>query len=258
MENRDLFISHLIDLSRQCEKNQEPKASLFLSSSEIDAIFHGSASGVFHGVPYVLYGGYEEAERQMAIFLPNYLLEASPNDIAKDYDFQFLIHLFPKNERFAAPISHRDVLGALMHRGIKRETIGDILVNDNEAYIYLNKTAYKEALELTQIKTTSVKIETLDLDQCPIKIEKEIFNISVASIRLDLIVSESFHCSREIAKGWINEGKAHLGSKSQPHNDDEPKPNEKIYVEGKGKLKYIGVSGTSKKGKIVLQLQRYK
>ncbi len=249
--------AHLHDLARQCERIQLPRASSFLSSSETESIFKGNTSGFLEDVFYRVYGGNEEAERCIILFLPSYLQEADINEIIEENEFIQLIEIKPKNPHFADGFSHRDILGALMNKGIKRETVGDIYIEGSVGYVYLTKAAYHESLSLDRVRSTSVVIKKLPLDECPVSIKKEPFLITVSSLRLDLIVASSFHCSREVAQNLIDAKKVHMGFQENPSNDSKPKPGEKIYVEGKGKIRYIGEEGVSKKGKVVLRLERY-
>ena len=82
-------------------------------------------------------GGYEGAERQIAAFVPDalsYLME----DVSSDSGFSpfswpiSCIRIEPLNLKFAEPLSHRDILGALMHLGIERSKMGDIAVCENQ------------------------------------------------------------------------------------------------------------------------------
>ena len=46
---------------------------------------------------------------------------------------------FTGGKKFADELTHRDFLGTLMGLGIKRETIGDILTDDNCGYVFCEK-----------------------------------------------------------------------------------------------------------------------
>ena len=74
-------------------------------------------------------GGYDDAERVRAIILDR--TEQDP----LDYEFELgIIKVIPKSD--LREITHRHVLGTLMSFGIKRETIGDIVVNSKDIYIF--------------------------------------------------------------------------------------------------------------------------
>ena len=85
--------------------------------------------GSYHGTEWVLYGGWEEAERKTLCFLPDYL-DAESFLMGEQSEPQVVACMGVKavNRRFAEELTHRDYLGALMNLGIERDRIGDILV----------------------------------------------------------------------------------------------------------------------------------
>lgn len=76
------------------------------------------------------FGGYEEAERQIAAFLPD----------ALSYDYgeneELFLSMYPIrcirishcSGKFSEALTHRDYLGALIHLGIERSRLGDIVI----------------------------------------------------------------------------------------------------------------------------------
>ena len=90
----------------------------FLSLRELDMTRY-----LFGDVPgLVSFGGYENAERQMLVYLPEYLDETAL--VEDDSPVVCLRATFYEGD---SP-SHRDFLGALMGAGIAREAVGDICV----------------------------------------------------------------------------------------------------------------------------------
>ena len=75
------------------------------------------------GLRYIFYGGYEDAERTIAVFLPDYASLEDDNPLS-------LLRISHDGHK---ELSHRDYLGSLLGLGIKREMIGDILVRKNGA-----------------------------------------------------------------------------------------------------------------------------
>ena len=73
------------------------------------------------------FGGYDEAERRMLVFLPDYCDETA---LYEEGPVSCLKATFYHTE---TP-SHRDFLGALMGSGITRECVGDIFVEDGLAH----------------------------------------------------------------------------------------------------------------------------
>jgi RNA-binding protein YlmH len=71
-------------------------------------------------------GGYEGAERNLLLFLPDWME-------AEDAETQTPIRCLRASFREEYKLSHRDFLGSLMGIGIVREKIGDILVGPDSA-----------------------------------------------------------------------------------------------------------------------------
>lgn len=108
------------------------------------------------------------------------------------------------NKKFGE-ITHRDVLGALIGLGLKRECIGDIII-DNEIYVYI----IKEMEEFIINNLSFVGKVSVDCNVCPLDILNNIDvntyiekTIIVSSYRLDNIISEICCLSREKAKQYI-------------------------------------------------------
>ena len=99
----------------------------FLSLAGISDFFRALPS--LPPAPWRLFGGAEGCERQMLRF---------GDEALCGYDAPFPIaclRIFPLNEKFSEPLTHRDYLGALMGLGIERELLGDIAVREKEAYL---------------------------------------------------------------------------------------------------------------------------
>ena len=81
---------------------------------------------------YICYGGYSNAERVMIILYPEKLEDVFNNN---QYDFNNIvkvIRVILPNE-MKGKYSHRDYLGAVIKVGLKREKVGDIIVEDQKA-----------------------------------------------------------------------------------------------------------------------------
>ena len=65
--------AHIVDLAERCEKRNIITSTAFLTESErarVDMLIRGLGFGSF-----VFWGGYEDAERTCAVFLPDYIEE---------------------------------------------------------------------------------------------------------------------------------------------------------------------------------------
>ena len=107
---------------------------------------------------FSLYGGYQGAERQMVAFQPDALYYNWDYPIA-------CVKIQPLHQRFAEELSHRDILGALMHLGIDRSLLGDIVLQEKDAYVFcVENMADFIAKELYQIRHTQIMTEYTDSD----------------------------------------------------------------------------------------------
>ena len=107
----------LMDLSKRADDKNIVTFSNFLNLNELN-IFHQISKELSSS--FEVFGGYDYAERQMVAFLPDALY----------YVWEYPIHALrftPSHPKFAEALTHRDVLGALMNLGIRREMLGDIL-----------------------------------------------------------------------------------------------------------------------------------
>ena len=211
-----------------------------------------------------LFGGYEEAERKMAVFVPDYTGIASEEDLLSylienpdDCPLSVLEVTVPKAESFRP--GHRDYLGALMGEGIRREKIGDIILTSEGAQIIAMKdiTEYL-ADNLTSVgrAAVSVSIKAIDaIDPGEIKKEERRFNIS--SPRLDNVLSAVFSISRKSAQEAIQKGLVFIDGIQQTKPDRQLSEDQKLVLRGKGKAIYKGISGTSKKGKVYITVIKY-
>ncbi len=136
----------------------------------------------------------ENCERKRIIF----------NEINFDISKYISIIKIEYNEKYG-DIGHRDVLGALIALGIKRECIGDIIIDDN-VYVYIIKEMENYIVNnLMQIGRISVNVTISNFeDIADIKIDNYIEDqIIVSSYRLDAVIAERCSMSREKAKQYV-------------------------------------------------------
>ena len=199
------------------------------------------------------FGGYEDAERKMLIYLPEYLDESSL--YGEDSPMVCLRATYFE----ADTLSHRDFLGALMGAGIARETVGDICVGTGccdffvtaeiAPYILQNfLSAGRTRLHLNQFSLSEARIPEPEI--------KEIKD-TVASLRLDSVVSSGFRIGRSLAAQYISAGKAAIDGLPCEKPDKTVTEGMKISVRGLGKIKLASVNGKTKKDRISVVIHRY-
>lgn len=239
----------LIELSTLSYKRDIVTFSDFLNLNELN-ILHTTPKDLFPS-RYETYGGYEPAERQMVAFLPDALY----------YDYQYpisVLRISPANRKFAEELSHRDFLGGILHLGIERSCLGDLLVEDSVCHVFVTDTMADFICEqLTRIRHTVVKTEKIDGESFSFTPRLETVKGTVASVRLDTVLSVAFPLSRSRMTGLVEGGKVFVNGKLITSNGYRLKEGDIISVRGMGKLVYQGVLSETKKGRQYIQVGKY-
>ena len=214
----------------------------FLSLRELDMTQYlfGQAEGLSS------FGGYADAERQILIYLPDYLDEAVLTE-----DDSPLVCLRATFYEGDSP-SHRDFLGALMGIGIARETVGDICVGKESCDFFVTAEIAPYILQnLTGAGRTKLHIERIPLSQVRIpEAETKEIRDTVASVRLDSIISSGFRIGRSVAAQYINAGKVAIDGLPCEKPDKAVNEGARISVRGLGKIKLKAIGNQTKKGRI--------
>ena len=225
-----------------------PSNTSFLSLRELDMTRYlfGNVEGLH------AFGGYRDAERQMLVYLPDYLEESA---LYEDGPLICLRATFYEGD---SP-SHRDFLGALMGAGISRETVGDICVSKASCDFFVTREIAPYILQnFTGAGRTKLHLEEINLKnvQVPEPEVKEIKD-TLASLRLDSVISAGFRVGRSQAAQYVTAGKAAIDGLPCEKPDKAVEEGCKISVRGLGKIRLKTVNGQTKKGRISVVIDRY-
>lgn len=265
MEEKEILRSRIKELSARALNDSYVTHTAFLSMSEQALFFSilkeekvNLSTQKYAGVSYLLYGGHQDDDRKVLFFLPYYLTQEEEREKeAKGETFSCLF-VYPKNERFADVLTHRDYLGALMHLGVKREMYGDILTDGKKAYIFIfNSVIQQVKEELVKIKHTTVQSEILKPQDCSFSLRFEEKDINVPSLRLDAILSETFHISRRDGQILIGSECVFVNGMTTKNNSYILKENDRVSVKGKGKFLFLCSGNVSKKGRLFVKIKKY-
>ncbi len=221
----------------------------FLSVSDI-SLLHDTCDR--SGIKYTLWGGADNTERQMARF-------GDVDSIGYEVSFPIVtLHVKPLLKKFADEFSHRDFLGAIMNLGIKRETVGDILVKEKEAYIFADEKIADYIVEnLDKVKHTHVKVEKLNELPQALETKKQEKELLVSSTRLDVIIAGRYKLSRSQALELFRSQKVFVNGRVCENNSYQVKENDIISVRGFGKMEFKQISGETRKGRIYVTILNY-
>ena len=226
-----------------------PANTCFLSPRELEMTRYlfGDVEGLY------AFGGYEGAERKMLIFLPEYL------EAEALYDQDSPVICLRADFYHSESPSHRDFLGALMGAGIGRETVGDICVGKERCDFFVTEeiAPYIEQ-SFTSAGRTHVRISRIPLNEASIP-EPEIKELrdTLASLRLDSVISSGFRIGRSLAAQYVTQGKAAIDGLPCEKPDKAVAEGAKISVRGLGKMKLVSVNGRTKKDRISVTIHRY-
>ena len=240
-----ILLSQIEDKRNQCEEQYCVSHTAFLDIHQL-----ALAENEFKYTKHILYGGYDDAERRLMFFLPDYAEEIDDNPL------EILRVTCPKGSKV---LSHRDYLGSILALGIDRSVIGDIIVKENGADIIILKSmedfliSNYDQVGRTHIKTEIVPIDELDLGSVNTVTKRD----TVASTRLDNIVSSAFNMSRAKAQEAINSGLVFVNNIQCDKVDKEIDESDKIVLRGKGKAILKSIGGKTRKDRIGIELELY-
>ena len=95
-------------------------------------------------------------------------------------------------------LEHGDYMGAILGLGMKRDKVGDIHVIEGGCHCLVTQDAADYLhLNLSQVHRVHVQTEVLPLDKLELaQVQLDELHLSVASMRMDGIVSDVFRLSR--------------------------------------------------------------
>lgn len=240
------IISRACDLYNKAVTSGAPFYTKFLSPSEANAIMSRFPK---NEISVKLYGGYDEAERCMCAFF------TYEEDLAYPYA---LISM--KNKAKNASLSHRDYLGAVLALGIKRETLGDIIIQDNCALMFcLEEISDYITDNITKIGNTGVTAERIwEADSIEIKRDYEIVSATVSSLRCDAVIASALNTARSKAAELVERGLVNLNYEQAKSVSSPIKDGDVISARGYGKFKIQTDGHLTKKGRIHINVCKYK
>ena len=246
-KEESFFRKRIEELERTSFLKNIETHSLFLNAEEqtILRTMHFSAGTG----KVVRAGGFEDAERRIVCFLPDYMDEI-PEDL-----FAFLC-ISPVSPKFAEQLSHRDFLGALMSLGIRREMIGDISVTENSAHVVVLRPVAETIAEgLTSVRHTTVQVTEEKAEDLKLTVRTEERSVNTASFRVDAMLASVFNVSRTAAKELLRTGRVFLNSAAEDDGSSLMKPGDILTVRGRGRFRLLPDTHPTKKGRMYVKVE---
>lgn len=253
MTENERFTALICDKIRRTENTYMLTRTNFLNLSERSLAY---AICRENGAKPFFWGGFPEAERTVLFLLPDYM-EADENFPEEEDNPLCLLHC--KTPSGAKNLTHRDYLGSLLALGIEREVIGDILVGENGADIIILKTIADYLLaNYEKAGHIPLKCEIQPITSLVPPEQKTVtVRESVASIRLDSIISAVFGFSRTTACENIAKGLVFVNDTQASKPDAKLNIGDKLVVRGFGKAYFKEIGGTTRKGRLSILFEKY-
>lgn len=197
-------------------------------------------------IEHIFYGGYPTASRMYL-----YLTE----DIS-GFDDIVPLKITPKGD---SSLSHRDYLGSLMGLGISRECIGDIVLNEGYAIIFVRREISQYILQ----NLSSVGRETVStceyyegLEALSPKFSQ--VEVLLTSMRIDNFITSICKCSRQKANEYIQSDRVFVNYSCVDKPSKALNNGDTVSIRGFGKYKIGELLRNTKSGRLVLSVLQYK
>lgn len=150
-------------------------------------------------------------------------------------------------------------MGAVLHAGVSRGKIGDILVEEGvgaQVVAHADVAAFLEA-QLVSVRDVSVRVERRPLEEIRVPERRvKLIQTVEASMRIDAVVSAGFRISRSKLATMAKSGLVFLNYTGVKGPAKNVKEGDVVSVRGVGKLKIAECSMTSK-GRYRISMERY-
>lgn len=237
-------------LSRVDELLQKASQGRTLCSDFLDIRQQELAQAVMDNeasIGWCFEGGYPDAERKRLLIYPDWEDEAQAG-----------IACLKIKPQAIGPVDlgHRDYLGALLNLGISRTKLGDIVLQNEAAFVFVepNLSDYI-CQQLSRVKHSSVTIEQFDPDNFIFRSPAlKTIKVSLASLRLDAAIAAAYNLSRSDVDKLIEAGNAKINQLEVYKSSAPVKAGDLISVRGHGRFRFEEVGGITRKNRCWVQI----
>lgn len=173
-------------------------------------------------------------------------------------DAYFPIRTLAFHYRTDKKLTHRDVLGTLMSIGLRRDAIGDILCDAGIAVVFLREEIFSFVCEqIDKIGGEGVRLEQDYTGELPVAHTFVEVRDTIASPRLDAVVSALIRCSREQSSQWIRTDNVSVNRLPVASVSHTVAVGDTVTVRGHGKFIIDEIGPETKKGRLRFLARKY-
>ncbi|MBE7025369.1 MAG: hypothetical protein E7408_04875 [Ruminococcaceae bacterium] len=234
-----ILLAHILDREAICIHKNIPAEADFLDPRQQALVL--SLLPHFTVRP-TLWGGFDDAERKMLFFLPDYM-DTPPEDA---------LAIVRATHRDTHPPGHRDYLGSILGLGVDRAGVGDILVEDTGAQIIVRASlADFFATHYTGAGRVHLSVSTQPISALSIPDTEPVYKTaSLASMRADAVLAAAFSVSRTLAAEAVRAQKVFVNNLPLVKGDKLLSVGDRVRWQGKGRFVLEETGGTSRKGRL--------
>ncbi|MBR0365625.1 MAG: hypothetical protein IJH94_02345 [Clostridia bacterium] len=243
-----LIIAKAEDLFSLCERRGAAVFSGFLDGAEqaliVDELIFP------YGYNVMLYGGFDDAEKKIIGVFPEW---EEPDSSA------FPIRCIKIEGGFSRKLTHRDYLGTIMALGIVPSRLGDIVVGEGYAYVFIHEDVYEFVRDnIKKIGREGVKVTDIT-NHDGITIERQYKTIGTvcASDRLDAVTAAAANISRAQASALISDGLVKLNHRVITKTAEKIKEGDLLSIRGSGRFLVNSFDGETRKNRLHVTLKQY-
>jgi len=203
-----------------------------------------------HGIKYEVQGGYTNSERNIVVVYPD--------DSYTQIENYLSVAKIEFNKFDTKYLEHRMILGSILSLGIKRDVIGDIILDENAAYVIATK-AMAKYIDEHLLKVGGAHISTTYLDDTKsinlnLK-EPTVIAGTIASLRIDCVLALALKISRTKANELIKNQLVYINWQLVNKATQQVSEGEAITVRRKGRITLKEIGGHSRKNRIRVKLE---
>ncbi len=236
------------DLFSLCGKRCCAQFSDFLDGAE-QAVITDRVIFPF-GYHVMLFGGFDDAEKKIMGVFPEW---EEPDTAA------FPLTCIRIDNLGGGTLTHRDYLGTVMSLGIKSGKLGDIVVSEDAAYIFLHRDIAGYVTDnIHKIGNKGVKVSEIS-DISDIRVERRYKTISAvcASARLDAVCGAAANVSRTVSAGLIEGGKVKVNHREIYKTSETVKEGDLLSIRGYGRFMVDSFGNETRKNRIHIMIRKY-
>ena len=238
-ENTAVLLEHA---ARQAGRTGRSVITRFFPASDCSLAVHMARE---EQVEVEFDGGYPDAERVQACF----------HSTGEPPEFSGEWLLVTWNTRFAH-VEHRDLLGSLLGLYGDRSWFGDLLIQEDRAYLRtLPEMARRLPGEWTQAGRAAIQAEAGELPETFLQAQGRELRITVASPRLDAVLSDVLRMSRSKGTEIIRSGTVQINHHTEIRPDQMLRAGDLLSIRGFGRARVCAIEETNRRGRIPVLLE---